>query len=67
MDEFYTALESKLMNPAKKAEQLALVKQKFEEQDIEVNHLSRLTNEKLKETGIVQLGIRESIIAVLGK
>lgn len=67
MDEFYKALESKLTNPAKNKQQLALVKQKFDEQDIETDHLSYLTEEDLEKYGVVQGGLRKSILAVLGK
>ncbi len=67
MKAFYKALESKLTNPSKKAQQLALVQQKFDEQDIEADHLPRLTDEKLEKYGIVQGGLRESILSLLGK
>jgi hypothetical protein len=39
----------------------------FEEQDIEVGVLDRLTDEKLKEDGLKQGGLREAVLAVLGK
>ena len=66
MDDFYTALGNNL-GTEKKQRQLDLVRKVFDEQDVEFNTLSRLTDEKLKEVGITQLGLREAILAVLGK
>ena len=64
MDEFYKALikDEKLEN-----DEIEEIKMVFNDQRIKVHHLPRMTNEKLKEAGIVQLGLRESILTLLGK
>jgi hypothetical protein len=67
MEEFYTALEQKLTNLSKKKKQMETIKKIFDEQDIEVGVLSRLTDGKLKEAGLVQIGLREAVLAVIGK
>jgi len=67
MEEFYAALEQKLTNPSKKERQMETIMKIFEEQDIEVGVLDRLTDEKLKEDGLKQGGLREAVLAVLGK
>lgn len=66
MDGFYEALEG-ILQTNKKPEQLKLIRRVFDEQDIESTTLPRLTDEKLKEYGVEKGGIREAILAVLGK
>ncbi len=66
MEQFEVALSSLLTNPNKRDQQMKLVRKVFDEQDIEIEHLSLLTDAKLEKMGIKQLGVRETILKVLG-
>ena len=63
MDEFYEALRERGRSDA----HIQIIKKKFEDQLIEASELPRLNDEKLKEIEITQMGLREAILAVLGK
>jgi hypothetical protein len=63
MQEFYDALGAQGSNDS----QIAKIRKIFDEQEIGVNVLARLTDEKLKEDGLTQRGLREAVLAVLGK
>jgi hypothetical protein len=39
----------------------------FQQQRVKVGVLDRLTDEKLKEDGLTQKGLREAMLAVLGR
>ena len=63
MEEFYEALRAVGLNEG----QMKKIHNVFEEHDIISTVLPRLTDEKLKEDGLTQIGLREAILAVLGK
>ena len=70
MEEFFVKLESTLKNPIKKDRQMKEVRDAFDGQDIEYDQLMAigdlaLTDEKLKEIGISQLGLRTAILSVI--
>ena len=70
MEEFFERLESALKNPIKKERQMKDVRDAFDNQDIEYDQLMAtgdlaMTDEKLKEIGIAQLGLRTAILAVI--
>jgi hypothetical protein len=64
MDEFYKALER---DQRLNENQIKKIRDVLEEQDIVSTVLPRLTDEKLKEYGLKQGGLREAILTVLGK
>jgi hypothetical protein len=63
MDDFYAALKEFGLDD----EQVEFIRTVFNEQKIMSQTLPRLTNESLREYGIKQGGLREAILAVLGK
>ena len=70
VDEFFVKLESTLKNPIKKQQQMKEVRNVFDTQDIEYDQLMAtgdlaLTDGKLKEIGIPQLGLRTAILSVI--
>jgi hypothetical protein len=70
MEEFFERLESTLKNPIKKERQMKDIRDAFDNQDIEYEQLMEtgdlaITDEKLKEIGIAQLGLRTAILAVI--
>jgi hypothetical protein len=70
MEEFYEKLESTLMNPVKKEGQMKEIRDAFDSQDIEYDQLMAtgdltLTDGKLKEIGISQMGLRTAILSVI--
>jgi hypothetical protein len=65
MQSFYLALEKELIDPARRPQQLKLVKRVFLQQDIVVTILSTLTDEKLEKYGIKQGGLRTLILKAL--
>jgi SAM domain (Sterile alpha motif) len=66
MDGFYAAL-SKFLRTESNPMQMELVRKAFDVHGIEFKILYRLTSQKLAECGIKQVGLREAILAVLGK
>ena len=62
MDDFYKVLESTGLTEG----QIDRIRKCFAEQELLISHLPHLTNEDLKDYGIVG-GLRISILAVLGK
>ncbi|KAI3655550.1 hypothetical protein MP638_006452 [Amoeboaphelidium occidentale] len=66
MDEFYEALQNELDDEFKE-ELVTTAKKVFREQGIGLKQVPTLTNEKLKEYGLKQGGLREAILKVLGK
>jgi hypothetical protein len=62
MDEFYDSLLSTGLNQ----NQVDRIRVVFEQQEILVSQLPRLTDAKLEADGITQRGLREAILAVLG-
>lgn len=70
MKEFFERLEARLENPAKRERQMRQVREAFDLQDIEYQDLVAtgelaMTDEKLKEYGIAQGGLRTAILAVI--
>jgi hypothetical protein len=63
MEDFYAALEKFGLE----ADDIAVIRAVFVEQRIKFWTLASLTDEKLKEAGIKQLGLREAILAFVGK
>lgn len=64
MDEFYDVLKKEVYRSADVDD---IIKPVFEPQQIGIRQLPRLTDAKLKEAGILQMGLREAILEVLGK
>ena len=64
MENFYAAL---VKHGGLDDEEIAMVPTVFKEQHINFRILSRLTEAELQADGIVQGGLRKSILAVLGK
>jgi hypothetical protein len=64
IDDFYDAL---LKDEGLDGDDIAIVKGVFQKEKIKIKQLPRFTDEKLKEAGITQIGLREAILAVLGK
>ncbi|KAJ3308090.1 hypothetical protein HDV04_001826, partial [Boothiomyces sp. JEL0838] len=62
MDEFYDALKG---ISDWEEEDTEIVKEVFITQRIKLNQLSTLTDEKLKECGLKQLGLREAVLSVI--
>ncbi|KAJ8324735.1 hypothetical protein O5D80_006974 [Batrachochytrium dendrobatidis] len=70
MEEFFDKLESTLKDPIKKERQMKKVRDAFDAQDIDYDQLMAtgdlaLTDEKLKEIGISQLGLRTAVLLVI--
>jgi hypothetical protein len=63
MDKFYSALQKEDLDDV----DITGVQNIFEKEKIKASTLPRLTNEKLKEYGLAQGGLREAVLAVLGK
>ncbi len=64
LEEFYQALQSR---EGLDSEEVSEIKRIFEEQKINIRVLHRLTDEKLREDGIVARSHREAILALIGK
>ncbi len=70
MEDFFMKLDSMLKNPNKKGRQLREVREVFDKEDIDYDQLIEtgklaITDEKLKEAGIKQLGLRTAILSVI--
>ena len=70
MEQFFDRLKSTLKDPAKKERQLACVRTVFDQEDIDYDQLTAkgelaITDAKLKEIGIIQLGLRMAILSVI--
>jgi hypothetical protein len=63
MQEFYDALRDNDCDN----EDIRIISDVFQKQRIKVKQLQRLTDEKLEKYGFKQRGLREAILAVLGK
>jgi hypothetical protein len=63
MEEFFAALRARGCDD----EDIGIISDVFQKQRIKVGVLHRLTDEKLKEDGLTQRGLREAVLAVLGK
>ncbi|KAJ3371319.1 hypothetical protein HDU91_005346 [Kappamyces sp. JEL0680] len=63
MDEFYTALLDTGLNE----DEVRIVKGIFSINIIKPFHLHRLSDKKLKDMGIAQLGLRESVLVLIGQ
>jgi hypothetical protein len=63
MDEFYRKLGAKGCTE----DDIGIIRNAFDGERIRVGALPRLTDDKLKEYGLKQGGLREAILAVLGK
>jgi hypothetical protein len=61
MDAFYDALKDYGKNDV----QIEKIKRVLVEQDIDVMELSTLTDAKLKEVGLTQLGLRLAVLSVI--
>jgi hypothetical protein len=70
MEEFFDKLESTLKNPIKKERQMKSIRDAFDAQGITLKQLMvtgdlALTDDKLKEYGISQAGLRTAIRSVI--
>ena len=64
MEDFYEVLQK---DQGLDGDDIKNIEGVFEKEKIKVKQLLRLTDEKLKEAGVSQIGLREAILAVLGK
>jgi hypothetical protein len=62
MDDFYKALESIV---GWEKEDTEIVKKVFGAQRIKLPQFTTLTDAKLKEAGLTQLGLREAVLSVI--
>jgi hypothetical protein len=63
MEEFYVALRAKGCDE----EDICIITDLFQQQRVRVGVLCRLTDEILKETGLILVGLRQAVLSVLGK
>lgn len=63
MEEFYEALRGQ----GKDARQIEIIRTVFEKEEFGVGELDQLTDEKLKEYGLKQGGLRVAVLKVIGK
>jgi len=63
LEDFYALLKIEGLDDG----DVGIIKSVFEDQKIKVKHLQLLTDEELEKVGITQIGLRKSILAVLGK